>query len=287
MLRGRRRDARRRRRRAQRDDVRDRPALRHRRRRRALEGRRRHAAARAGARATAARDDRRLLRARGRPRQGADGARTTRSRGRGGDIVAERLLKPGSCRSGSIGEAERLGARRSTGRPRRRSSATSASASSGCCASSRSSRSSTARARTIGVEEVEARRALRRAAGLVARRRARRRATRDGALGAYLELRAQGERLPRLVPLMARRLRDVLAIAERLEAGESRGHQVRPADGRPRPPTGASRRRGRPTRDALRRGARGAGRLELRAAAAAASWPTDTRGAARVSAIAA
>ena len=38
---------------------------------------------------------------------------------------------------------------------------------------------------------------------------------------AYLELRAQGESLPRLVPLVARRLRDVLAIAARLEAGES------------------------------------------------------------------
>ena len=38
---------------------------------------------------------------------------------------------------------------------------------------------------------------------------------------AFLELRAQGETLPRLVPLMARRVRDVLAIATRLEAGES------------------------------------------------------------------
>ena len=38
---------------------------------------------------------------------------------------------------------------------------------------------------------------------------------------AFLELRAQGESMPRLVPLMARRVRDVLAIAQRLEAGES------------------------------------------------------------------
>ena len=38
---------------------------------------------------------------------------------------------------------------------------------------------------------------------------------------AFLQLRAQGETLPRLVPLMARRVRDVLAIAVRLEAGES------------------------------------------------------------------
>jgi DNA polymerase-3 subunit delta len=44
---------------------------------------------------------------------------------------------------------------------------------------------------------------------------------RPRATRAFLELRAQGETLPRLVPLMARRVRDVLAIAVRLEAGES------------------------------------------------------------------
>jgi DNA polymerase-3 subunit delta len=44
---------------------------------------------------------------------------------------------------------------------------------------------------------------------------------RRGATRAFLELRAQGETLPRLVPLMARRVRDVLAIATRLEMGES------------------------------------------------------------------
>lgn len=49
---------------------------------------------------------------------------------------------------------------------------------------------------------------------LVAREHAR--ATR-----AFLELREQGESLPRLVPLMARRVREVLAVAVRLEAGES------------------------------------------------------------------
>ena len=38
---------------------------------------------------------------------------------------------------------------------------------------------------------------------------------------AFLELRAQGEAIPRLIPLMARRVRDVLAIATRLEQGES------------------------------------------------------------------
>ncbi len=44
---------------------------------------------------------------------------------------------------------------------------------------------------------------------------------REAATRTYLELRGQGESLARLVPLMARRMRDVLAIAERLEAGES------------------------------------------------------------------
>jgi DNA polymerase-3 subunit delta len=43
---------------------------------------------------------------------------------------------------------------------------------------------------------------------------------REGATRTYVELRAQGESLARLVPLMARRLREVLAIAERLELGE-------------------------------------------------------------------
>ena len=36
----------------------------------------------------------------------------------------------------------------------------------------------------------------------------------------FVELRAQGESLARLVPLMARRVREVLQVAERLEAGE-------------------------------------------------------------------
>ena len=45
----------------------------------------------------------------------------------------------------------------------------------------------------------------------------------DGAetMRAYLELAAQGESLARLVPLLARRIREVLAIALRLEAGEA------------------------------------------------------------------
>jgi DNA polymerase-3 subunit delta len=74
---------------------------------------------------------------------------------------------------------------------------------------------------TIGVEEVEGAAALsaeRQVWGLVDAIVARDHPT---ATRAFLELRAQGEALPRLIPLMARRLRDVLAIAARLEAGES------------------------------------------------------------------
>jgi DNA polymerase-3 subunit delta len=44
---------------------------------------------------------------------------------------------------------------------------------------------------------------------------------RRAAFRTFLELRDEGESLPRLVPLMARRIREVLAIADRLEAGES------------------------------------------------------------------
>lgn len=41
------------------------------------------------------------------------------------------------------------------------------------------------------------------------------------ATAAFLELRAQGESMPRLVPLMARRVRELLGISLRLEAGEA------------------------------------------------------------------
>jgi DNA polymerase III subunit delta len=74
---------------------------------------------------------------------------------------------------------------------------------------------------TIGVEEVEGAAALsadHQVWGLVDALVSRDRAH---ATRAFLELRAQGEALPRLVPLMARRVRDVLAVATRLEAGES------------------------------------------------------------------
>jgi len=73
---------------------------------------------------------------------------------------------------------------------------------------------------TLGPEEVEAaaRSAERQVWGLVDALVARNGAA---ATQAFLELRAQGEAIPRLVPLIARRVRDVLAIAARLEAGES------------------------------------------------------------------
>ncbi|MCW3017449.1 MAG: holA [Solirubrobacterales bacterium] len=43
----------------------------------------------------------------------------------------------------------------------------------------------------------------------------------ERAIRAYLELRAQGESVGRLIPLMARRIRELEAIAARLDAGES------------------------------------------------------------------
>lgn len=73
----------------------------------------------------------------------------------------------------------------------------------------------------LGVEEVEAvaaRSAERQVWGLVDALVARNGAA---ALRSLLQLRAQGEDIARLVPVMARRLRDLLAIAARLEAGES------------------------------------------------------------------
>jgi DNA polymerase-3 subunit delta len=46
---------------------------------------------------------------------------------------------------------------------------------------------------------------------------------REAATRTFVQLRGQGESLARLVPLIARRIRDALQIAERLEAGESSG----------------------------------------------------------------
>jgi DNA polymerase III subunit delta len=73
----------------------------------------------------------------------------------------------------------------------------------------------------VGVDDVEgaaAPSAERQVWGLVDALVARDRRT---AMQVFMELRAQGETLARLIPLIARRVRDVLAIATRLEAGES------------------------------------------------------------------
>ena len=73
----------------------------------------------------------------------------------------------------------------------------------------------------IGAEEVEsaaAHSSERQVWGLVDALVAR---DRPGATRAFLALHAQGEAVARLVPLLARRMRDVLAIALRLEAGEA------------------------------------------------------------------
>jgi DNA polymerase III subunit delta len=68
------------------------------------------------------------------------------------------------------------------------------------------------------VEEVAADSAERQVWGFVDALVARDTAT---ATRRFLELRAQGEAMPRLIPSMARRLREVLAVAARLQEGES------------------------------------------------------------------
>ena len=137
----------------------------------------------------------------------------------GGDVAAERLVKGRELPRWAIGEAERLGVKLD-----------------GAAAQALLARVGERQQRllreleklaiehgpgaTIGVEEVEAaapsaeRQAWSLADAIVG-------GDRDAALDCYLQLRAQGEDPARLVPLVARRLRDVLAIAERLDAGES------------------------------------------------------------------
>jgi DNA polymerase-3 subunit delta len=140
-------------------------------------------------------------------------------RAAGGDVAAERLLKSRELPRWAMGEAEKLGVRLD-----------------GSAAQALLARVGERQQRllreieklaiehgpgaTIGVEEVEAaapsaeRQAWSLADAIVG-------GDREAAVSAYVRLRSQGEDPARLVPLVARRLRDVLAIAERLEAGES------------------------------------------------------------------
>ncbi len=137
----------------------------------------------------------------------------------GGDVAAERLLKARELPRWAIAEADRLGVRLD-----------------GAAAQALVARVGERQQRllreleklaiehgagaTIGVEEVEAaapsaeRQAWSLVDAIVARDRV-------AALASYLRLREQGEDPARLVPMMARRLREVLAIAERLGSGVS------------------------------------------------------------------
>jgi DNA polymerase-3 subunit delta len=138
----------------------------------------------------------------------------------GGDVVAESMLKPRELPKWVVGEASKLGITlegaaaqvlvKQVGERQQR-----------LLRELEKLALEHGEGATLGVEEVEdavASSAERQVWGLVDALVAR---DGPGATRAFLQLRAQGETLPRLVPLMARRLRDVLAIATRLEAGES------------------------------------------------------------------
>jgi DNA polymerase III subunit delta len=154
------------------------------------------------------------------PRMKAPAKLTAAVEGAGGDVAAESALKPRELPRWVVAEGDRLGVKVEGAaaqalvaqvgdrqqRLRRELEKLALEHGEGA---------------TIGVEEVEgaaAASAERQVWGLV-----------DALVGrdpahatrAFLELRAQGETLQRLIPLMARRIRDVLAIAVRLEAGES------------------------------------------------------------------
>ena len=145
----------------------------------------------------------------------------------GGQVVAQMTVKPWELRQvgARAGRAPRPLARRRRRQGARRAGR--ASASSGCCASSRSSRSkatgrapSAAQAGARGRTSSAAPRT--RPSGAPTRWPTRSSAgTRREATARYLRLREQGERLSGLIYLMAQRLRDALAVALRLQAGES------------------------------------------------------------------
>ena len=138
----------------------------------------------------------------------------------GGDVVAEKTLKGRELPKWAVGEAARLGLQLD-GAGARTLIALAGERQQRLLRELEKLALEHGAGARIGVEEVEAAAAPsaeRQVWGLVDALVAR---DRRGATRAFLELREQGESLPRLVPLMARRVRDVLAIAERLEAGEA------------------------------------------------------------------
>ena len=138
----------------------------------------------------------------------------------GGDVAVEATLKPKELPRWAVGEAERLGITLE-GAAARALIAQAGERQQRLLRELETLALEHGEGAHIGVEEVEAvaaPSAERQVWGLVDALVAR---DGRGATRAFLELRAQGETLPRLVPLMARRVRDVLAIATRLEAGES------------------------------------------------------------------
>jgi DNA polymerase-3 subunit delta len=138
----------------------------------------------------------------------------------GGDIAVESALKPRELPRWVVAEGERLGVR-VEGAAAQALVAQVGDRQQRLCRELEKLALEHGEGATIGVEEVEgaaAASAERQVWGLVDALVGRDRAH---ATRAFLELRAQGESLQRLIPLMARRIRDVLAIAVRLEAGES------------------------------------------------------------------
>jgi len=140
--------------------------------------------------------------------------------GSGGDVVVEHLLKARDLPRWAIGEAGRLGVKLE-GAGAQALIAAVGERQQRLLRELEKLALEHGSGATIGVEEVEAvaaPSAERQVWGFVDALVAR---DRTAATRAFLQLRSQGETMPRLVPLMARRVRDVLSIAARLEAGET------------------------------------------------------------------
>ena len=203
---------------ADRDDVRPRAALRHRRGRRALEGGRRRAPG-ARPRRPRRRPHRRVLRPGGEPPHRARGAAQggREGGGRGRRRRERQAARPPEVvrRGGAAPGARARRPRRPRARaPRRRAPAAPAARAREARPRARSRRGGRRRRdrrahRALGGAQVWSL-----ADALVARDRA-------AALEIFLELREQGERLPGLLYWMVQRLRQALDVTSRLEAGES------------------------------------------------------------------